>query len=84
MRLIFKDVPTIYGFSSVAPLGPTAGSLLGRYLQAGGASEVGSGRASQRLLNAFQGHSLAVTSGMTDADPQAALAATSASSPTTA
>ena len=27
MRLIFKDVPVIYGISSVAPLGPTAASL---------------------------------------------------------
>ena len=25
MRLVFKDVPAIYGFSSVAPLGPVAG-----------------------------------------------------------
>jgi hypothetical protein len=26
MRLVFNDVPVIYGFSSVAPLGPTAGN----------------------------------------------------------
>ena len=26
------NVPVIYGFSSVAPLGPTAATLLGRYL----------------------------------------------------
>ena len=30
---LFKDVPVIYGFSSVAPLGPTAASFLGRYFQ---------------------------------------------------
>ena len=33
MRRIFTNVPVIYGFSSVAPLGPTAATLLGRYLQ---------------------------------------------------
>src|SRR5713101_7677627 len=44
MRLIFKDVPTIYGFSSVAPLGPTAAFFLDRYFQSSGTGEVGSGR----------------------------------------
>jgi hypothetical protein len=73
MRLIFKDVPAIYGFSSVAPLGPAAASILGRYLQTGGAAEVGRGRQSTKLINQFAGHSLAVTSGITDADPQAAI-----------
>src|SRR6266700_4999132 len=31
MRLIFKDVPVIYGFSSKAPLGHSAGPMLDRY-----------------------------------------------------
>jgi hypothetical protein len=53
MRLIFKDVPAIYGFSSVAPLGPTAASILRRHFQAGGASDVGTGRTSSRLLAQF-------------------------------
>ena len=30
MRLIFKNVPVIYGFSSKAPVGPTAASMLTR------------------------------------------------------
>jgi len=72
MRLIFKDVPAIYGFSSVAPLGPTAAFFLDRHFQSAGTGEVGSGRASARLLNQFSGHSLAVASGMSNSDPQAA------------
>jgi hypothetical protein len=70
MQLIFKDVPAIYGFSSVAPLGPAAASLLGRYFQTAGSAEVGSGRASTRLLSQFAGHSLVVSSGLTDSDPR--------------
>ena len=45
MRHIFKDVPAIYGFSSAAPLGPAAATLLDRYLQSGGARDIASGRA---------------------------------------
>ena len=72
MRMVFKDVPVIYGFSSTAPLGPTAASTLSRYLQATGASEVGSGRASGRLLAQFSANAMTVTRGMTESDPQAA------------
>jgi len=72
MRLIFKDVPVIYGFSSVAPLGPMAGSILSRHFQSAGTGEVGGGRASGRLLGQFAGHSLAVSSGVTDSDPRTA------------
>jgi hypothetical protein len=72
MRLIFKDVPVIYGFSSVAPLGPMAASFLDRYFQSAGTREVGSGRASARLLNQFSGHSLVVASGLSDSDPRTA------------
>jgi hypothetical protein len=73
MRLVFKDVPEIYGFSSVAPLGPQAAATLGRYFQANGTGEVGSGRVNSRLLNQFAANSMAVTRGMTDADPHAAI-----------
>ena len=69
MRQIFPDVPAIYGFSSVAPLGPAAGSLLAGYLKAGGAAEFGSGRQSQRLLAHFGKTSLAVASGIRAGDP---------------
>ena len=72
MRLIFKDVPVIYGFSSVAPLGPTAASFLGRYFQSAGTGEVGSGRASAKLLNQFSGHSLVVANGLSAPDPRMA------------
>jgi hypothetical protein len=69
MRLIFKDVPVVYGFSSVAPLGPTAASILRRHFQSSGTGEVGSGRTSGKLLGQFAGHSLAVSTGMTNSDP---------------
>ena len=72
MRHVFKDVPVIYGFSSTAPLGPTAATYLGRYLESGGAREFGSGRASRKLLGYFPGRSLTLTRGSTDADPDAA------------
>jgi hypothetical protein len=72
MRQVFKDVPAIYGFSSVAPLGPTAASLLQRHFQSAGTGEVGTGRASGRLLGGFAAHSMVVTSGLTNADPLAA------------
>src|SRR5437016_9852566 len=49
MRRIFPNVPVIYGFSSAAPVGPAAASLIGRYLSSGSA-EIGSGHASSRLL----------------------------------
>ena len=72
MRHIFKGVPAIYGFSSVAPLGPVAATYLDRYFRAGGAQEVASGRASTRILDYFPGRSLTLTRGSTDADPDAA------------
>ena len=72
MREIFKGVPAIYGFSSVAPLGPMAASLLSRYFQSGGVGEIGSGRPSGRLLATFSSHSLTFTSGLNDADLRAA------------
>src|SRR6266403_422949 len=65
MRLVFKDVPEIYGFSSVAPLGPQAAATLGRYFQANGTGEVASGRVNSRLLNQFAANSMVVTRGMT-------------------
>jgi hypothetical protein len=71
MRLVFKDVPVIYGFSSVAPLGPLAASTLERYFRAGGAREVGQGRVSSRLLQQFSSFGMTATRGMTDDDPNA-------------
>jgi hypothetical protein len=71
MRHIFRHVPVIYGFSSVAPLGPVAATYLDRYFRAGGAREVASGAPSSRLLAYFPGRSLTVTRGSTNADADA-------------
>ena len=73
MRQVFKDVPVIYGFSSVAPLGPVAASTLGGYFRAVGAQEIGQGRVSSRLLGHFSQFGMTVTKGMTDKDPHAAV-----------
>jgi len=69
MRQIFDDVPVIYGFSSTAPLGPTAGATLQRYFRAGGAREVAQGRASNRLLATFAPFGMTATPGLTGKDP---------------
>ena len=65
MRRIFANVPVIYGFAAVAPLGPTAATLLGRYLQPAALSEVGGGRVSARLLNQFSAESAEAEIGAT-------------------
>lgn len=72
MRRIFMGVPVIYGFSSVAPLGPAAATLLGRYLQPSSISEVGSGRTSPRLLAHFASESMIAVDGLGESDPRAA------------
>lgn len=72
MRLIFRDVPAIYGFSSVAPLGPVAGSILQGYFGANGTAGVATGRVDAGLLRAFSAHALTVTSGIDEHDPLAA------------
>ena len=71
MRHIFKDVPVIYGFSSKAPLGRSAGPLLERFFQSDPAVQIGSGRASPKLLSLFAPSSMTVTAGVTDDDPRA-------------
>jgi hypothetical protein len=68
MRNIFKDVPVIYGFSSKAPLGPSAASTLQKYFQSGTTGEFGSGLPSARLLSLFAPVSMTVVSGASDAD----------------
>ncbi len=73
MRLVFENVPVIYGFSAVAPLGPIAAATLTSYFRARGAREIGQGRASAALLGQFAPHGMSVARGMTDADPHAAV-----------
>ena len=69
LRHVFKDVPVLYGFSSKAPLGRTAGPLLERYFQSAPAGEIASGRTSPTLLNLFAPSSMIAVAGLTDADP---------------
>ncbi|MEO5670369.1 MAG: hypothetical protein ABIR26_06715 [Ramlibacter sp.] len=71
MRLVFKDVPVIYGFSSAAPLGPLAASSLARYFQASGTGEIGKGRPSGSLLRQFSANGMVAARGMTAGDNQA-------------
>ena len=73
MRQVFKDVPVIYGFSSSAPLGPSAASTLSGFFRTNGANEIGKGRPSLRLLGNFAPFGMTVTQGMTDQDPHAAV-----------
>jgi hypothetical protein len=63
MRQIFNDVPVIYGFASTAPVGPIAGATLSRHFRAAGVREVGSGRPSSRLVEAFAAYGLTYASG---------------------
>jgi len=72
MRVIFKDVPALYGFSSTAPLGPVAAANLQRYMAASGGREFGTGRRSASLVAHFPGGSLIATSGVRGTDAQAA------------
>lgn len=73
MRLVFKDVPVIYGFSSAAPLGPSAASTLNRYFQSTGAGEVGKGRTSSGLLRQFAPQGMVAARGIGAGDPLVAL-----------
>jgi hypothetical protein len=73
MRLIFKDVPVLYGFSAKAPLGPVAASMLNGYFASGGGSEIGGGHASPKLLGHFASTSLTVASGLSVPDALAGL-----------
>ncbi len=69
LRHVFKDVPVLYGFSSKAPLGRTAGPLLERYFQTAPGGEVASGRVSPTMLKLFEPSSMIAVAGLTDSDP---------------
>ena len=69
LRHVFKDVPVLYGFSSKAPLGRTAGPLLERYFQTAPGGEVASGRVSSTMLKLFEPSSMIAVAGLTDSDP---------------
>jgi hypothetical protein len=72
MRRIFMNVPVIYGFSALAPLGPTAATLLNRYFDSPSTTELGSGRVNQKLLGHFAPSSMVVAGGLVDSDPETA------------
>ena len=72
MRQVFPGVPVIYGFSSTAPVGPTAAALLDRYFQGGGGASVASGRASGRLIEQFRAHAMVSVRGVRASDAGAA------------
>jgi hypothetical protein len=71
MRRIFPNVPVIYGFSSLAPLGRTAGPMLQRHFETSPVDEFGSGHVSERLLKLFGPSSMVVTSGQRDSEANA-------------
>lgn len=73
MRVIFDDVPVIYGFSAKAPVGPVAASMLDGYFRSGGRAEIGSGRVSGKLLGHFKSTSMATAAGLAPSDPLVAL-----------
>ncbi|HEX4781734.1 MAG TPA: hypothetical protein VH301_13315 [Usitatibacter sp.] len=69
MRRLFPNVPVIYGFSSLAPYGRTAGPLLDRYFDGAAHGEIGSGIPSERLLALFGPSSMTMTSGVREGEP---------------
>ena len=71
MRRIFSNVPVIYGFSSLAPLGAVAGPMLAKVLQAAPPGEIGSGKVSPTLLKQFAPSSMIAISGLGDFEPRA-------------
>jgi hypothetical protein len=72
MRRIFPNVPSIYGFYSSAPVGPTAAMLLDKYFDRGGARDFGTGRASASLMQVFGHNHITRTNGVTPAEPMSA------------
>lgn len=71
MRRVFTGVPSIYGFSSSAPVGPTAAMLLNRYFDGGGGGALASGRPDSKMLAVFARNSMTRTNGVQPGDPQA-------------
>jgi hypothetical protein len=78
VRRVFKDVPRLYGFSSVAPLGEYTAPMLERYFHSKGDYRRYLERTNRdtdpnrELLAAFSGTSLVQTTGITALEPSAA------------
>ena len=71
MRRIFSSVPSIYGFSGAAPVGPTAAMLLNRYFDAGGGPAFGTGASNSKLLSVFSRNSMVRVTGGDDSGHRA-------------
>ena len=71
MRRLFPNVPVIYGFSSLAPLGRVAGPMLRHHFESGPDQPVGSGRVSAKLLKLFGPSSMVATTGLREGEPNA-------------
>ncbi|MEO7742941.1 MAG: hypothetical protein ABIR98_08400 [Usitatibacter sp.] len=71
MRRLFPNVPSIYGFSGAAPVGPTAAMLLNKYFD-GGVRGFATGQPSAGLLRAFSRNSMVRVAGVRDGEPLAA------------
>ncbi|HXF78648.1 MAG TPA: hypothetical protein VN598_07280 [Usitatibacter sp.] len=70
MRRLFANVPAIYGFSGAAPVGATAGALIGRYFASGG-PPIATGRPNGQLLRQFSFNHMVMVQGVRDSDPGA-------------
>ena len=68
MRRVFANVPSIYGFYSSAPVGPTAAMLLNRYFD-GGKGSFGSGVPNDRLLRVFGNNHMTRVAGVRAGEP---------------
>jgi hypothetical protein len=73
LRHVFKGVPVLYGFSSMAPLGRVARPMPEDYFRSAPAGEVAGGRVSPTLLSIFGPSSMTAVPGLTDADPHAGM-----------
>ncbi|MBL0090804.1 MAG: hypothetical protein IPP44_30640 [Ideonella sp.] len=71
LRHVFKDVPVLYGFSSKAPLGPTAGLFLERYFQTAPAARSQAAAPAPAAEPVRAGSSMIAVPGLTEADPHA-------------
>jgi hypothetical protein len=68
MRRLFAGVPSIYGFSGPAPVGPTAAMLLNRYFDSGPRDEIGTGHPSSRMLSTFSRNHMVSIPGLRPGD----------------
>jgi hypothetical protein len=71
MRRLFPNVPSIYGFSSSAPVGPTAAMLLNKYFDGGGRG-FATGKPNAGLLKSFSRNSMVRVAGVREGEPLAA------------